>query len=112
MFIVWRGCGILVPLVAVVVFFVTVIIGDSVAIPTDYLFLPAGLLAGGFLWWFGRKVNDPAKDRVVRDEATGERLRLRTRHDFFWIRIEYWAVLLVLFALVIAGSAVLESFGG
>ncbi len=112
MFIVWRGYGILVPIVAVVAFFLAVILGDTLTLPTDYLMLIAGLLAGGFLWWFGRKVNDPSKDRLVRDEQSGEQLRLSSRHDFFWVKIEYWAVILVLFGLVIAGSAALESFGG
>lgn len=111
MFIVWRSYGILVPIVTVVAFFVTVILADTLNLPTDYLMLFAGVVAGGFLWWFGRKVNYPAKDQLLRNEATGELVRLRDRHDFFWIKIEYWAVPLVLFALVIAGSAALKSIG-
>ncbi len=72
MFIVWRGYGILVPIVTAVAFFLTVILADTLTLPTDYLMLIAGVVAGGFLWWFGRKVNDPAKDQLLRNEATGE----------------------------------------
>ncbi len=102
MFLVWRGYGILVPIVVIVAFFALVLINQSLGLPDALIIFLTGLLPGAFLWWFGRKVNDPSKDRIVQDVATGEMVRLKSRHDFFWIKIEHWAVVLVVAALVIA----------
>jgi hypothetical protein len=58
---------------------------------------PVGLLlSGAALWFLGRKLNDPAKDRILFDPQTGEEVRSARRHTLFWIRMEYWGVLVVI----------------
>jgi hypothetical protein len=58
---------------------------------------PVGLLlSGAALWFLGRKLNDPAKDRILFDPQTGEEVRSARRHTLFWLRMEYWGVLVVI----------------
>ncbi|MDQ1078507.1 hypothetical protein [Pseudoroseomonas cervicalis] len=102
--LIWRGWGILVlPIV---------LLGGIAAIAVQDLVLPRSTtatlacMAGGLLlsawlvWWSGRKLNG-APGRELIDAQTGERIRLRPRHDLFFIRMEYWAVPLLLAALAI-----------
>ncbi len=87
MFIVWRGYGILVPISVVVAFFALVLANEPLGLPSSLIFVLNGLIPGAFLWWLGRKVNNANNDKLVQDVETGEMLRLKTRHDFFWIKI-------------------------
>lgn len=110
MFIVWRGYGIVVPLVVVAAFFLLIIISESLGLPATLMFVLNGLLPGAFLWWFGRKVNDPSKDQLLQDVQTGEMVRLTKRHDFFWIKIEHWAIVLLVAAAIVAVLGGFEAF--
>ena len=104
--LIWSGYGFIVPLMVAVIFFIVVIIGGLLGVPADY---PGGLgflLAAAACWWGGRRLNDPQKDRVLRDESSGEMVVLRSRHTLFWIPVQWWAVPCLIGAVAI----VLPSF--
>lgn len=66
-----------------VAFFVTVLIVDPLGVPASLGFGLSGLISAAVLWWFGRKVHDPSKDKLLEDLETGEMVRLKSCHDFF-----------------------------
>ncbi|SMD36230.1 hypothetical protein SAMN04488029_2785 [Reichenbachiella faecimaris] len=88
--IIWSGRGILTPLILVtsVVLFIS-ISSEEIGV---YTFPISILLAGVANWILGKKWNS-ASGRIVVDEATGERIELKSNHTLFWIKMEYWGVL-------------------
>jgi hypothetical protein len=61
-------------------------------------------IAGAVVWELGRRWNT-GKEQVLVDRATGAEVRLAgDHHRFFFIRMEYWGILLgVLAALRVLG---------
>lgn len=96
--LVWRGWGILAFILAMASFAVV----GATGLPQPYSGLLSGAVAAAAIWFTGRRLNDPAKDRLVTDAATGEMLRLRSRHDLFWIPMQWWAIPAALFGVVLA----------
>ena len=47
----------------------------------------------------GRKLNGGPTRELV-DPTTGERFQFRDSHTLFWIRMEYWAIICAVMALV------------
>jgi hypothetical protein len=58
-------------------------------------------LAALVVWFLGRYLNAD-KGRVLVDPATQETVVLKRTHTFFWLRIEYWAPLLIVLGIVFA----------
>lgn len=108
--IVWSGWGILVALLPTASMIVAQLLTQALLGPAGYrqyngVILPPLLLASALaVWLIGRRLNR-GEGRVVTDNATGERLMLKQRHAFFFVRMEYWAV-------VLAAAAVWVAFGG
>jgi hypothetical protein len=64
-----------------------------------------GGIAGGILCWlWGRKLNDPSKDRLAVDAKTGEQIRIEHRHKLMFVPVQYWAFALVVVAIFAALS--------
>jgi hypothetical protein len=61
----------------------------------------ATFLAAIVVWFLGRYLNS-GTGRVVVDQETQEQLILKRTHTFFWLRMEYWAPLLILLGIVLA----------
>ena len=96
--IIWTGWGIL-----VVLEFVLVLAGvGGMKLGEPVTGLLSGVVAAAVIWFTGRRFNDPAKDRLVVDPATGEQIRLITRHTLFWIPMQWWAIPAVLLGLLLA----------
>ncbi|UXX80935.1 hypothetical protein N7E81_07460 [Reichenbachiella carrageenanivorans] len=94
--IIWSGRGILVPLITLLLIVISTIVSASfnstqLAI---YMLPIAFLLAGWANWHLGKKWND-RPGRIVVDEATGERIELKARHTFFWIKMQHWGTFLL-----------------
>ena len=51
-----------------------------------------------FSWYFGHKWNNK-NARFVRDEQTGQRIVLKSNHSLFWIKMQYWGVILGLWGI-------------
>lgn len=112
--IVWRGWGILVVIVAALA--VALVRGVTVALfgagtydRQGAWLLPLSLtLAAPIVWPLGRFLN--GRDaRTLVDPATGQRVTLRPDHSLFFIRMEYWAIILVLVAVA---SLIYRTLGG
>ena len=90
--IIWSGYGILAPVLMAVVFIITNLLGEAAGVPGN-IGGPAGLVFAAVACWFvGKRMNDPAKDRLLLDEATGENVLVRKRHTLFWIEVQWWAI--------------------
>jgi hypothetical protein len=110
--IVWRGWGILVPVIAFASALLMQVAVDALAGPGAYTrdaypWAPVALLlAAPLVWLLGRRFNGRTP-RVLVDRETREEVILRPEHAFFWIKMEYWAIILAL----IAGAVLLLGLG-
>jgi len=92
--VVWTGAGVLVLLIGIVSWVIGTAVGGD-----QY-----GIVGGGFglmvgaagIWFLGKRLNDPAKARILVDPQTGEPVLLQRTHTLFWVRMEIWAVILAL----------------
>ena len=92
--IIWSGRGILTPLILILFIVLMTFISTSLftAESAIYSMAVAFILAGASNWYLGKKWNN-APGRIVVDEATGERIELKSNHTLFWIKMEYWGVI-------------------
>ena len=102
--LVWKGWGALVPLIY---WLVTLAVREGlgrVDVEDDIAIAGGVVLSAIIVWVTGKKINDPARGKLVIDVETGEELLLQDSHSFFWIKIEYWAfvVPVVLGAIILA----------
>jgi hypothetical protein len=79
--VIWQGWGILVLLEGALVFAAV----RGLGFPEPVTGISAGLLAGVMVWFTGRWLNDPSRDRTVIVAQNGETMRLARRHTVFWI---------------------------
>ncbi|ACN13534.1 hypothetical protein HRM2_04160 [Desulforapulum autotrophicum HRM2] len=94
--LVWKGWGIVVPLVYVGVVIAAREASRAAGI-SDNIAIWAGVILSAVLVWFaGRKLNDPSKAKRVFDAETGQEMLLCDTHTFFWIKAEYWAFIIPL----------------
>lgn len=110
--IIWRGFGILVVVVTALMVALlqlganALLGGNAYEQYTRWLFPLGLLLAASILWPLGRYLNGRGA-RVLVDRATGQEVTLRPNHSLFFIKMEYWALLLVLGAAVSLGYGLL-----
>ena len=96
MLLIWRGFGILVPLIAFSFVIATQAIvtgvGGQAAYTLNYrMYNGVSLVCAAFVIWFtGRHLNSRPRATYV-NQATGAILRQGTRHSLFYIPMEYWA---------------------
>lgn len=90
--IIWSGYGIFVPILMVVVFLITNLLGEAAG-AAGTITGPTGLVLAAVACWFvGKRLNNPTKDRVLLDETSGESVVVRRRHTLFWIEVQWWAI--------------------
>jgi hypothetical protein len=105
--IVWRGWGIL----SMVIAFLALAAGQlttaqqAMGMPLNTWTLrwhaAAALLIGaGANFWAGWRLNHRRSRRVV-DTSTGRCFVMRTRHDLFFVPMEYWTIAFVLGAALL-----------
>jgi hypothetical protein len=104
--LIWTGWGFAVPVVA----FASLILAELAAnayFDDEFYYAENGwpkavgmFLAAALLWFLGQFLHrDPG--RTVIDKETGQELVIRRTHTFFWIRVEYWALILVVVGVVV-----------
>ena len=104
--IIWRGAGIVVPGLAFVILFLTSL-AASLLFKDDNYFATHGWIRLVACWITAFVVRyvgvtlDKKEGRVVVDKQTGEELVLKPHHDFFFIRLEYWAWIFVALGVVL-----------
>lgn len=104
--VIWSGLGILVILIPVLTALVMQSVTEALLGPGAYRQNPwltsLGLLASALaVWLLGRRLNGRSA-RVLVDQATGEQVTLRPRHSLFFVRMEYWAVVVTFAAVYLA----------
>ncbi len=99
--IIWQGLGILTPIIPIIFWIIIpMTIGSMVSQETfseyfKYFSTISILLGAVTLWFLGRKLNG-GEGRSLVDEATGEIVILKKKHTLFFIKMEYWAIPLIL----------------
>jgi hypothetical protein len=103
--IIWRGLGILVPIIVGVLTVCTSFLVNLIMKNEDYSkwhYWPKALgvvIAAVAVWFVGKYLNSrPGK--VVVEKATGKEIVLRKRHDLFYLKFEYWAFILLAFGVI------------
>ncbi|GAA4502318.1 hypothetical protein [Pseudaeromonas paramecii] len=109
MIVIWRGWGIAVPVIVVVLVLAMELLVDKVTgtpafrMQHSWVWLLDVLPAALALWWLGRKL-ESRPGRVVIDKQTHTEFELKAKHDLFWIPVKWWALPLLglglLFTLV------------
>ena len=97
--IIWRGWGILAAIIPFGMLIITELISEAVSGMVDYyqqnsgwLVLLGLLVSSLILWPLGRRLND--RSRAYTDRETGQQIAVRPNHQLFFIKMEYWAIIL------------------
>ena len=64
-----------------------------------------GLVVAAVVNWFVGVSLDRRVGRELIDAKTGERVILRRRHRLFWVPMQYWSVVMVVFAVLSVTSS-------
>ncbi len=100
--LIWRGWGWLVAIGTFLLALLAQVVVEGLGgeyTESDYLPPTVVLIAGIGNFVLGRRLNgEPA--RVLVDENTGERVELKRRHDFFFLRMEWWGIAMVVAAAI------------
>ena len=111
--LVWRGWGILVALIpflalAVVQAVVNALLGPETYTRNSDWFGPLALLIGAaVLWPLGWRLNG-GSGRTLVDPQTGQQVVLRRDHSLFFVKMEYWAVILAVVAVIMLAQGLLR----
>jgi hypothetical protein len=106
MIIFWRGAGGLVIIIGLLAGLAVNIFTSKTFEEPDYFqknlwpkLLVLGI-AGACCWFLGRYLNNrPA--RILVDQATGEEIRWKPRHELMFIKMEYWGLIFAAIGLVL-----------
>ena len=93
-FVIWEGHGYLAVLIPVINFFLFCLI--ALVLPED-LFLKGLFISTGvssyLLWKIGKRFNRNNRRRLI-DPKTNEEVILKSSHSLFFVKIEYWGLIL------------------
>lgn len=97
MLLVWRGWGIGVPLIVILMQLLTEKLVDNIAGTPEFIKMHSwiwliGLSVSAVLIWFIGKFLDSKPGRIVLDKETQREYELKSRHDFFWLPFKWWAI--------------------
>ncbi|WP_066504477.1 hypothetical protein [Abyssisolibacter fermentans] len=101
----WSRGGILVLVVLVLAFMLMGFLFDTITGIDDYTDghgLPdvlAFALSGVICWFMGRALNKP-KGKVYIDPETGNQVVFSKTHTLFFIKVEYWGIILLVIAFI------------
>ena len=99
--LIWTRWGFLVPIYGLIAAAIVVEVGPALVADgggkgANLMPLVTGLvvtvLAAIAVWFTGRWLNNPSKDKELHDPQTGEAVVLKNRSSFFFINMEWWAV--------------------
>jgi hypothetical protein len=96
--LIWKGLGILVPFVLGFVTFATLfavhaVLGEEVS-SGNWAVTIGVLMSGVACWFLGRHLHDPQNGKVLIDPESGGEVLLMPTHSLFFIKVEYWGILL------------------
>lgn len=105
--IIWSGWGIIVPLILLLSIGLIQLIwsgllglDDSSPLIANLWLLISFALAGVLSWFTGKKMNKPSENQTYIHKQTGQEVQLKPRHSLFFIRIEYWGIILPIIGVI------------
>ncbi len=102
--IIWSGWGLIVPGIALIVALVMTLIFENILgltgiMDTKWMTSLWWIISGVICWYTGNNLNKPT-GRIFIDKATGQEFREGGgQHRLFFIRVEYWAIVMGLVAI-------------
>jgi len=98
MIVIWSGRGFL----SIIVLLATLFLCLLTFPPENaaYGLITTAFVTGIFSWYFGKKWNTK-NERIVVDEKTGQRLKIKNNHTIFWIPMQYWGIVFFAFGIII-----------
>ena len=95
-FVIWEGHGYLAALIPIIIFFLYIVIetvftGSEDLSSLGVIFCLA--LSSYLLWIIGKRLNRNNNRRLI-DPETNEEVILKSNHSLFFIKIQYWGVIL------------------
>ena len=99
--LIWRGYGILVAILTIVAYVVAAAVAEhawGTPLTPDHrgvVGLGGMLLAAALVYGLHLALARTSQPRVVIDKATGREITLVAKHDFFFIPVRFWAIILV-----------------
>lgn len=101
--LVWKGYGIFVPIVTFLICLVMQYGLDTLFYKGYYTLqqwpISLALFISAVITWFLGKHLNKNNERILIDPNTGEEVKLIKTHSFFWVRAEYWALILFILGL-------------
>ena len=102
--IIWSGLGFLVVLIPLVISIFTIgYLGNS-----NLVFYLGFVVSAVLIWMIGRKMNNKPGREVV-DKKTGEEIILKQNHSLFWIKMEYWGILIGILGIFLVLNDIVKS---
>ncbi len=104
MIFIWKGKGAFVLVAIIVNFILTALIGPSLGFKDGTtqivaLELIIAILLSIPIWIYGRKWNSEKRELI--DKLTGKELIITNQHSFFWIPMQYWAIIYPVIILLV-----------
>ncbi len=96
--IIWSGRGFLSVIVLIGILFPAIYLFPEDA--SDYAFVTALFLTAVFSWYLGILWNTK-NERIVIDEASGQKLKIKNNHTLFWIPMQYWGIIFSIGGIII-----------
>jgi hypothetical protein len=102
--IIWQGAGILVVVIAGLSFVLMQLLTDALFgkhyfVEEAWPKIVAALVAGAIIWMVGLWLNK-RPGRLYLDVETHEHVEFKPRHTLFFVNMEYWGPLIVIFTLI------------
>lgn len=102
MFLIFKRKGLLVPALFILigvlyVSFEQAVMGDATPENPGWGLWPVFVVTAVVLWFLGRRMNADSK-RIVIDTETGEEIALDRSHSFFFLKMQYWAIPMLILA--------------
>ena len=101
-FVIWEGHGYLAALIPIIIFLLfiaieTVFTGSEDLSSLGVIFCLA--LSSYLIWIIGKRLNRNNRRRLF-DPETNEEVILKSNHSLFFIKIQYWGLMLGIFTVI------------
>lgn len=97
MFLIWRGWGIGVPLIVIIVQLLIELIVDKITGSQGFIKAHSwiwfiGLSLSAIIIWFVGNRLDAKPVRVIIDKETQREYEIKSKHDLFWLPFKWWSI--------------------
>jgi len=109
--IIWRGWGIIAPLILILVMVILIPLSDFIGINEDIAIGISLLISGLLIYLVGKQMNQ-GENRTLQDSQTREEVIFSTKnqHTLFFIPIQYWGIILCVISFFFTFSVLLTLF--